>query len=596
MKTFKYIWAVLPMLALAACQEKEAPESEKKAEPKKHTVKIHASLGGTKTTLQQVTPGNYKCSWEAGDVIYIYEKATAVSPDGSDVIDSSSGFVTSDPLASGGETATFTASFDEYWWETDPDYAGYTVTYSYLASTTNPWYMRENYETGEEYIPLLLERMQEIYGNGYRTSNDMLVSKWSSPVSARPSDISFQFARLGTIVEITLSGLQEGDVLKSGTWITGDKFIATVSLEDVVSYNPVTGSYYYDVLGMNEGSVPDDPTFHFIDFSCPDSSMPIVADADGKIVMYLRCLPGVIDDWFGMICKVERAGGEHSYSKSVPLSDLGRSLEFKDGGLTYFQVALLPALAETIPDGFQYTTSESPNHDGFSAVWKKGAHVSGYECYYVGDDESPKIPLTVSDFNDEYVGVSVASGLDPYIYSIYVRGIPETGFGPASFDWYEELLVVGSPVALEFAGNATLVDEASGIYYLRNRSNWYLEYANETAYIIASNTNFGSYYGASLTAKDRSQLWWFRTSYSQVYPGGLDSIEFTLGKWYDASTYIEADVYGILADQTEVHLNGTPAETKNDKKYKYDLTGYAGVKVSCASSATLDKVFLNYYK
>ena len=47
---------------------------------------------------------------------------------------------------------------------------------------------------------------------------------------------------------------------------------------------------------------------------------------------------------------------------------------------------------------------------------------------------------------------------------------------------------------------------------------------------------------------------------------------------------------------SEVLLNDTSAETQNDKDYKYDLTGYAGVKIECAASATLRNVYLNYYK
>jgi hypothetical protein len=260
-------------------------------------------------------------------------------------------------------------------------------------------------------------------------------------------------------------------------------------------------------------------------------------------------------------------------------------------------VSLLPASAETIPDNIQYTTSESANRDGFTAVWECGAHLSGYECYYSpAYDTSIKTPLTVSDYGGGMVGASVASGLEPGYYIIYVKGIPADGYGPTSFDTFEKVMTIGQTVSIEFAGNATLVDSASGMYLVKNRSNWYSEYAEESAYIIASNTNFGTYYGDSLTAVDRNLAWWFRTSYSQLFPGGLESIEFTLGKWWDVSTYIEADVYGITAANEEILLNGTAAETKNDKKYKYDLTGYAGVKVSCASSATLNSVYLNYYK
>ena len=55
-------------------------------------------------------------------------------------------------------------------------------------------------------------------------------------------------------------------------------------------------------------------------------------------------------------------------------------------------------------------------------------------------------------------------------------------------------------------------------------------------------------------------------------------------------------MYGIKEDMTEVLLNDTSAETQDDKDYKYDLTGYSGVKIECTASVALSSVYLNYYK
>ena len=136
MKTRYYIIAALAFCAVQACQKEES--ALPKNEVGKHTVTIHASVSGDTKTILSKEGEDYRGLWETGDVIYIYEKVTAVSPDGSDTREDSSGFVKSDPLTTGGATATFTATFGDYYWVDNSDYADYTFTYSYVASTTNP--------------------------------------------------------------------------------------------------------------------------------------------------------------------------------------------------------------------------------------------------------------------------------------------------------------------------------------------------------------------------------------------------------------------------------------------------------------------------
>lgn len=602
MKIRNLIGAFAALALLAACQETEVLQPE--ITPKGHTVQIVASLSEqTKTTLSQDGEGKYMCSWEKGDMIYVYERVRGVSSDGNDVLEGDSGFVISEPLETGGETAVFSVTFDPYYWEDEDimskeELADYTFTYTYLASTINPYGLYEDYETGEEYFYLILNREQTVHSDGYGTADDMLVSKWSVYEGERPDEISFRFARLGTIVEVTLAGLEPGDVLKSGEWYTGDEFVSTADLEGVMIYYPETGKYGYnsslEMMEMME---------NFIAFSV-DEDRPIVADENGEAVLHLRCLSGEIDDWFGFMCDIERGGETLTYSRLVSHEDMaGRTLEFKDAGLTKFKVGLKPARAQTMLEDLVYTTAESAEHDGFIAMWETGAHLSGYECYYYDYyydyGETPEIVyLDVKDMGDGYSGVSVKSGMEPGCYALCVKGIPDAASGPQSFDCFVKLICVGEPVSLELAGNvtydgnATLVDEVSGLYLIKNRDNWTREYADEYAYFVVSNASFST----SICAKDTDLAWSFQTAYSQVFPGGLESIEFTLGKWYYVDIYHESQVYGIKEDMSEVLLNDTLAETQNDKDYKYDLTGYAGVKIECAASATLRNVYLNYYK
>ena len=184
-------------------------------------------------------------------------------------------------------SAVFSVTFEPFYWEDDEEYLSkHTFTYTYLASTINPYGLYEDYETGEDFFYLMINREQTIHSEGYGTANDMLVSKWSVYEDERPDEISFQFARLGTIVEVTLAGLEPGDVLKTGAWYTGDEFVSTVDMEGGLAYYPETGKYGYnssvEIMEMME---------NFIAFRV-DEDRPIVADAKGEAVLHLRSLSG----------------------------------------------------------------------------------------------------------------------------------------------------------------------------------------------------------------------------------------------------------------------------------------------------------------
>ena len=193
MKTRILLSAFATLAVFAACQETEALKPE--VSPKGHTVQIVASLSEqTKTTLSQDGEGKYKCSWEKGDVIYVLERVRAVSSDPTEEDEVfTSFFVASDPLEEGGETAVFSVTFEPFYWEDDEEYLSkHTFTYTYLASTINPYGLYEDYETGEDFFYLMINREQTIHSEGYGTANDMLVSKWSVYEDERPDEAALR--------------------------------------------------------------------------------------------------------------------------------------------------------------------------------------------------------------------------------------------------------------------------------------------------------------------------------------------------------------------------------------------------------------------
>ena len=601
MKTTKLFAAALLLGAMVSCQKEETAINETTAAP--HTVAIQASLGNvTKTVITQDLEGHFKGEWEAGDVLYVKEFVTGVSSDPAlSDIDSASGFVATDPLAAGGETATFTATFEPYYWEstlTTEELATYTFTYKYLACSYNPFYMSGSGDS----IPLLIDPDQEIYSGGYSTADDMLVSRLAE-YSSRPSDISFSFARLGTVVKITLKGLQEGDEIQSGTWFTGDHLMAVVRLEEIVSYCPETGIYRYEIPQYLEGSLDD--CYH-VTFTASDPMRPIVANASGEAEIYLRVLPGVCDDWFGIICTVDRGGSELKFSKLVDLASMGRSLTFKDGGLTMFSVDMNPAVVG-LPEPIMYISPKP--RTGFTAIWPADPHAAGYECYYqrygdYWDDVKgeyvnyEKVVLTPAPGTAELDGmyyVEVPSGLEADQYNLYVKAIPDGDSGLADFGYAQKEMYIGIPRYIDWPNvdsyyGSTHLDKSMGsIWKVTEDGEEYLPW-----YFNVSNlkTNWGYLY------YDNDSLPWTLstcTEPSLQHQGEIDHLTLKMSNTKENT----ATVYGIAPDGTATVIAKPEAGywSSSENYYDYDFTvgSYNGFRIESGGPLYVTMLRISFY-
>lgn len=601
MKKTRIIAAALLLGATLSCQKEENDIIKTKASP--HTVAIQASLGEvSKTIITQDIEGHFKGEWEAGDVLYVKEFVTGVSSDpGLYDIDTISDFVATDPLAAGGETATFTATFEPYYWEdtlTAEELATYTFTYKYLACSYNPYYMGGSGDS----IPLLIDPDQEVYAGGYSTADDMLVSRFAE-YSSRPSEISFNFARLGTVVKITLKGLQEGDAIKSGTWFTGDHLMAACRLEEIVSYYPETGKYIYQIPQYLEGTLDD--CYH-VSFTCADPLRPIVADASGQAEMYLRVLPGVCDDWFGIICTVDRGGSEVKYSKLADLASAGRSLTFKDGGLTMFSVEMKPAVVG-LPEPIMYISPKP--RTGFTATWPANAHAAGYKCYYqrygdYWDDDKgeyvlyDKVALTpvagTGEMDGQYF-VEVPSGLEADRYTLYVKAIPDADSGLSDFGYAQREMYIGItkdmtwPDVDSYGGTTTLDKSLDPIWtvseYGEEMTPWYFNVSN-------LKTNWGQLFSA-----DNSTEWTLSTCTDVTMQHHGEIHHITLKMYNSAEN--TTTVYGIASDGTATVIAQPDAGywSSSEKYYDYDFTGgsYNGFRVESGGKLYVTMLRVYFY-
>ena len=601
----KYLIPALALLLISCQKGIESPDTP--VTPAKHTVTIHASFGDetTKTAFSLDGEGKYHTAWEVGDVIAIREHVVAVSTDPAlPEYESYSGWVSSEPLAAGGETAEFTASFDPCYWEssysklTDEQKATYTFSYTYLA-TTMPYYMVHTEEDAQgEYIPFMMPLNQQVYASGFSTEDDLLVSKTTDPSATRPSEISFNFARLGTIVEITLSGLQEGDVIKSGAWYTGDTFLPGLNMESCIAYYPDLQEYVKlassEVMGVIE---------HEIRFS--SSAPSIVADAEGKAKIYLRCLPGRIDDWFGLLCTVDRGGSEVVLSKEVSLKDLGRSLSFKDGGLTKFSVTMLPAQAHN-PEAIMYVVPKP--RDGFMAAWPAEEHVAGYKCYYqrregydydsgedIIYDEVPLTPVAGTGEMDGMYYVEVPGGLEADEYELYVKAIPDAESGPADFGYNSKTLYVNVPIMFtwpdvsSYSAQPELTKLSDALWRVTEIGEpftpWYFDVSNVS-------TDWGQ-----IWSKDQATPWSLQTKTDPTFQhqGQIAHIGIKMSN----NKTNTLTLYGLTPAGTATEI-ATPEKrywSNSEDYYYYDLTGgdYNGFRIDSGSYIWITMLRIFYY-
>jgi hypothetical protein len=336
-----------------------------------------------------------------------------------------------------------------------------------------------------------------------------------------------------------------------------------------------------------------DDCYH-ISFTGSDSSRPIVADASGEAVLYLRVLPGVCDDWFGVICTIDRGGSEIKYSKLADLASAGRSLTFLDGGVTKFSVDLKPAVVG-LPEPIMYVSPKP--RTGFTAMWLADAHASGYECYYqrYGEDKVALTPVAGTGEMDGMYYVSVPSGLAADQYTLYVKAIPDSDSGLIDFGFAEKEMYIGITKQMTWPdvdsyGCQTHLDKSMDPIWKVYEDGeeflpWYFDVSN-------LKTNWGYLYSA-----DDASAWTLstKTGASFQHNGQIDHITLKMSN----SANNTATVYGITPDGTVTVIAQPEAGywSESEKYYDYDFTGgyYNGFRIESGGKLTVTMLRVYYY-
>ena len=422
-----YIMAVLGILT--ACNREVVPGKENVTESNAATITVEAGKAGTRTSIIEQTNG-FDFTWKAGDKIGIIEGCPALTEDACYTY-------ASEPLAADADAAVFTVHLDDR--ENLSGRLSYTAYYPYLNGRGPSWGYYNEY--GQLFMSMEMPDVQYPTADSFDPQADLMISK---PVyynrRLRESDqLTFQFARVGTIVKMVLNGLPEGYVIREGQVDFGfDAGYYTEIYPEAMLLrgNDGTEKIYFDYDGYD------------------DDGPGLVVGPERRVTIWLRCKSGETDV---LSVGVNPTGyvpyDTWAYHRRASFRARGQKLSFKEGGLTSFTINFAPTDVDNpVPETVVYHTNAAM--DGVTVSWPvpDDPDWSGYEVILM-DENNHRYTWDASGLSqgeDRWEAV-VNQGLEPGIYSLYIRATAVDG-KVSAFEYLEKDLVIGLPNRLVTAG------------------------------------------------------------------------------------------------------------------------------------------------
>ena len=314
----------MAVVLFASCQrawELEQPDGP--GIPKKVSVRGVQGDVGTRTSISHNDEeARYEFHWEAGDRIDLLEAVPAASGNWVSVNPS-------EPLPGPCDIATFSTSLEPRDGEGELHYIA-SYPSGALQSGSPLW----DDGKGSFLLPLSLPSVQYPKAESFDASADLLVSD-VSVLMERPDAMDLSFTRLGTVFKLTLTGLA------SGTLVHGGSITLGYPCQGDVLYEASTATASYP--GGNDGI-----TFRYTEedsVTGERTGTSLVADASGKVTVWLRVRPGIADRMIHVTVDATVSGEEITYSRDVNMMTRGKSVTFREGGLTTLSVQVKGTIA-----------------------------------------------------------------------------------------------------------------------------------------------------------------------------------------------------------------------------------------------------------
>ena len=586
---------IVAMMMIPGCQIEKDDQMQDNARMRRKVV-VNAMMNQQSRTSISAVADGYKVSWNVGDNICLFESAPATTEyvwdavwsyyseglEEGDIVDGKAGFAFEiDERVAEGAVYTYVAGYG-------PAYEGIHQDYdSAEAEEYKSW--ADQFEYSGEYVgPHMLIRAgipfwQRPDKDTFDPQADLMVSEPIVTTQQLSGEVDFSFGRIGTIVKITLTGLNEyaGAVVNMVEFQAGPSFPMCGN----VIYDPVLAKYALDK--QVEDEMPNGIR--------AESESFIVAE-DGTVEVWLRTLSGILNDWFKINLLISKDDEYVDVTRRVDLSVQGKSIVFPEGKMTKFSVGnwLVADVQEPV---VEYVVNDAM--DGFTATWEGVEYATGYDCMLVNSSDV-SVGLTPVDGEDGTWTVSVANGLAADTYSLYVVPVPESGHALLNPDGSCVTMPIGVPTQWALAHDAfnywrdgtdcIPVDPENGVYKINAYTLDYVVFKNlkpEYDYswqvlvstgdwYMYSTEPFRKIHSIEVCSKDDSYL--NLNIYASETPGAesVKLTEFTVVDIYEIKTSIYTHTHKRLRylfpeDGTYRYytIKGTGAATLMTDQYTY---------------------------
>lgn len=411
-------------MVLCGCQSMQV-ENDPSAETC-HYVTFTADAVQTKASMSYDEHSRgYDMIWEIGDRIAVFEYAAGFDYP----VKHLSEPLQEGDMSDGGRKAEFRVSI--------PDAPGndfrYVAVYPHISSGGYEPYC-DNVDS-RLMLRVVLPYEQSPSAVSFDASSNTMVSKVIESPSQITDIAELQFARIGSILKISLKDLEEyaGQQITMARFGFGDSFGGSLNCD----YDTASETYSF-YKGFN--------TFDLT----PQS---VVIDNDGRADLWIRCYAGEITDWFSIYLTVGEGvkgkGDGVVLGKYVDLEGLSRSIVIPEGKMTTF-VAGSWGLAD-VQGVTDISYKVNSGMDGFTVTWNDVDHADGYSVHYWSDTD-PEHRVKVESVHDNGNGTHSAAvtGLIPGTYNIKIIPVPSDGHALIDPEYYYPVSI---PVGVETEKN-----------------------------------------------------------------------------------------------------------------------------------------------
>lgn len=369
------------LLALASCSRESEFVPPSRAEL--FSMTVTADDTPTKTLVSSDGEGGYNVTWQAGDDMGVYEVANgAVQPK-----------ATSSPLASAGPTASFTFTL-----EGTPD-GPYDYTFVSPASALG---------LVSAHYAVTLPAEQTFAASSFDPAADVLVSE-TVHADVRSASVSARMARLGGTARMSiLAPDTEGETVQKIIFSTTE-----ASLAGSYQLNPATGEVADEMLeGVKSLTLT------------PAASTSYDNNA---VEVWFRLAEVTLTDNF----TVSVVTSEKTYTKTLYLGSLGRSLEFRNSVLTTFGIDMR-AVGGVANFRTDVINSEFTGNSTYSYVSWSNKPGSSSTAVYAGH-------TATRSTEGQEIGLhsDVKNGMHPAIFTTSSAGKVKSVFISAKTDYAE---------------------------------------------------------------------------------------------------------------------------------------------------------------